>query len=274
MKNKKEKIIIVFLIVFVLGSFCPDTILNIKAEDENPGGPIGILDLSIGRDPTQGTDDQVWFCGDGIYAAGEYEGEANIIFLPMDSDTRIDSGSWWAFLRIGTVYIIDLEDDGGLQYGPYTQNKPDDIVDYHNSEYIGRGVYDWEIEVYAHYWMSDKVSGAWIPRNFPVTLYDQDDGNLVVTTNTIQLIVSPSQNLTTQQSGSFEADIQNSSFFNGIPQDDLDEVTYYWEFGDGANSTEQNPSHSYSNSGTYFVTLVCEDLYENEGDGAIKITVA
>ena len=30
---------------------------------------------------------------------------------------------------------------------------------------------------------------------------------------------------------------------------------YVWDFGDGANSTEQNPSHIYSTSGTYNVNL-------------------
>ncbi|MEW5924650.1 MAG: PKD domain-containing protein, partial [Candidatus Zixiibacteriota bacterium] len=31
--------------------------------------------------------------------------------------------------------------------------------------------------------------------------------------------------------------------------------TWYWTFGDGAYSTEQNPTHTYSSAGTYIVTL-------------------
>jgi len=31
--------------------------------------------------------------------------------------------------------------------------------------------------------------------------------------------------------------------------------TWYWEFGDGTNSTEQNPAHDYTNPGTYTVML-------------------
>ena len=38
-------------------------------------------------------------------------------------------------------------------------------------------------------------------------------------------------------------------------------VTYRWEFGDGATSTEANPSHGYSEAGTYTVTLTAT----NEG---------
>ena len=36
------------------------------------------------------------------------------------------------------------------------------------------------------------------------------------------------------------------------------EATYLWEFGDGATSTEDNPSYSYNNPGTFDVTLTLE----------------
>ena len=31
---------------------------------------------------------------------------------------------------------------------------------------------------------------------------------------------------------------------------------YNWDFGDGTSTSLQNPSHSYSNSGTYQVTFI------------------
>jgi PKD repeat protein len=36
-------------------------------------------------------------------------------------------------------------------------------------------------------------------------------------------------------------------------------TTYMWDFGDGNTSTAQNPSHTYSNLGTYTVTLTVTD---------------
>jgi hypothetical protein len=38
-------------------------------------------------------------------------------------------------------------------------------------------------------------------------------------------------------------------------------LTYFWDFGDGSNSTTQNPSHTYSSYGTYDVTLTVTDEY-------------
>lgn len=31
--------------------------------------------------------------------------------------------------------------------------------------------------------------------------------------------------------------------------------SWYWDFGDGTTSTQQNPSHAYSSLGKYYVTL-------------------
>ena len=33
-------------------------------------------------------------------------------------------------------------------------------------------------------------------------------------------------------------------------------LTYLWEFGDGTTGSGQNPTHAYTNPGTYTVTLV------------------
>ncbi|MFA4859379.1 PKD domain-containing protein [Methanoregula sp.] len=38
-------------------------------------------------------------------------------------------------------------------------------------------------------------------------------------------------------------------------------LSYSWDFGDGATSTEQNPSHMYNKRGTYSVTLTVKNAY-------------
>lgn len=49
-------------------------------------------------------------------------------------------------------------------------------------------------------------------------------------------------------------------------------LTYTWDFGDGQTSTEMNPTHTYSHSGEYTVTLTVSDgVYTSEE--ALKFTI-
>ncbi len=51
--------------------------------------------------------------------------------------------------------------------------------------------------------------------------------------------------------------------------------TWNWNFGDGSNSAAQNPSHTYSNSGTFFVTLTATNNLGIPVPGAVpSITVS
>ncbi len=38
-------------------------------------------------------------------------------------------------------------------------------------------------------------------------------------------------------------------------------VSYFWKFGDGGSSKEENPSHNYSDSGSFYVNLIISDAY-------------
>lgn len=45
-------------------------------------------------------------------------------------------------------------------------------------------------------------------------------------------------------------------YFNSFSPSDPSKLTsYYWDFGDGSTSSEQNPTHTYYSSGTKIVTL-------------------
>jgi len=48
---------------------------------------------------------------------------------------------------------------------------------------------------------------------------------------------------------------------------------FKWDFGDGATSTEQNPSHTYDKIGEYTATLTVTDQKGNEGTDEIDIFV-
>src|SRR5262249_3790725 len=49
--------------------------------------------------------------------------------------------------------------------------------------------------------------------------------------------------------------------------------TYAWDFGDGAKSTEQNPTHTYEKVGEYTATLTVTDQKGNKGNDEIDIFV-
>jgi PKD repeat protein len=61
--------------------------------------------------------------------------------------------------------------------------------------------------------------------------------------------------------------------FNGEGRDDDGAVaSYYWEFGDGSTSEEQNPLYTYNEGGTYTVTLTVTDNDGLKGLDEITIT--
>ena len=52
-------------------------------------------------------------------------------------------------------------------------------------------------------------------------------------------------------------------------------TSWSWDFGDGATSTDQNPSHSYSAAGSYDVSLtVSNDCGEDDATDYVTITVS
>jgi PKD repeat protein len=49
--------------------------------------------------------------------------------------------------------------------------------------------------------------------------------------------------------------------------------TYHWDYGDGSNSSEQNPSHTYAKVGEYTATLTVTNQKGNKGTDEIDIFV-
>ncbi|MDD5551187.1 MAG: PKD domain-containing protein [Candidatus Omnitrophica bacterium] len=50
-------------------------------------------------------------------------------------------------------------------------------------------------------------------------------------------------------------------------------ASYYWDFGDGSNSTEQNPAHTYNNPGTYNIKFIVTDNKGGTGTSNVTVTV-
>jgi len=55
--------------------------------------------------------------------------------------------------------------------------------------------------------------------------------------------------------------------------DNVGIVSYYWDFGDGAESDEMNATHAYAETGKYFARLFVADEAGNEAFGSILVEV-
>ncbi len=92
--------------------------------------------------------------------------------------------------------------------------------------------------------------------NYTVTLTASNSYGSDVSTSTIQVVEAATAAFSYSGSGFVGEPINFSNESGGTPP-----ITYNWDFGDGNNSTEENPSHTYMAAGTYTVTLTAENPY-------------
>jgi PKD repeat protein len=60
--------------------------------------------------------------------------------------------------------------------------------------------------------------------------------------------------------GDYKAGVNETIQFNGTAWGGVEPYTWYWDFGDGETSTEQNPTHAYTEEGKYEVELTVTDV--------------
>jgi len=76
-----------------------------------------------------------------------------------------------------------------------------------------------------------------------------------VASQTIEILQDPTQPIASFESSSPDTVGQTTTFINTSTDGGQSEVTYLWEFGDGNNSTEFQPSHRYTQTGHYSISL-------------------
>jgi len=85
----------------------------------------------------------------------------------------------------------------------------------------------------------------------PLTGFTPVDGTIVISVGP----TGPTANCDGPYTGETGVPVQ----FTGGATGGTSPYTYYWTFGDGASSSQQNPTHTYSSASTYTVTLLVTD---------------
>ena len=146
---------------------------------------------------------------------------------------------------------------------------PDGSVVLYEWDFNGDGSYDW----------SDTASGSTthiynVAGTYTAVLRVTDNKGATDTdtvTITVSLNLPPAANFTyTPQN---PTDLQIVNFTDTSTDEDGSISSWYWEFGDGINSTLQNPTHQYIDNGTYYVNLTVWDNDNESANKSVLITV-
>jgi PKD repeat protein len=112
-------------------------------------------------------------------------------------------------------------------------------------EYNNPGTYNFSITAY-------DTNGYFTTQEFEIVAYEEES-----TTTPENSIYSPTVTISSSKSSVYT---NESLQFNSQASDqDGNIVSYVWDFKDGTTSTQANPSHSFTTSGTYVVTCRVTD---------------
>ncbi|MEE1572774.1 MAG: PKD domain-containing protein, partial [Candidatus Neomarinimicrobiota bacterium] len=104
-----------------------------------------------------------------------------------------------------------------------------------------------------------------------LTLQADDGFDEGVVTQTVNVFIDP-VNDAPVAGFSWSAEDLTVTFTNTSADADGDALTHSWDFGDGGTSTEESPTHTYADEGTYTVSLTASDgdLSDTAVDNAVN----
>lgn len=207
--------------------------------------------------------------GSGVSPSHTYNERGDYIATLTVSDGELSSTS------TATV-TINNQLPTAVVNGPYSSSKSTAI---HFSSY---GTSDPESDALSYHWdFGDGTTSIEpspnhtynITGNYVVTLTVNDgygDSVPATTTATINNRIP-----TANTGGPYSGYKQTAITFDGSDSQDPDGdvLSYQWDFGDGTSGTGVTPVHSYSNSGTYTVTLMVTDGEANSALASTTVSI-
>ncbi|WP_448563403.1 collagenase [Thalassotalea ganghwensis] len=123
--------------------------------------------------------------------------------------------------------------------------------------------------------LAETRAGNWSAYKTRVSSWATSYGNEF--TQWTQALASGSENIapTANANGPYNAIVNTDISFSSANSNDSDGsiISYAWDFGDGNNSTEANPTHRYSQAGTYTATLTVTDNENSTGTSSAIVTI-
>jgi PKD repeat protein len=256
-----------------------------QAPSADPNGPYtGSAGVEMTFDATSSTDPDGsiisydWDFGDGSSGTGvttnhtyDTQGTYNLMLTVTDDAGASDSAS--TTVAIDPVNQAPVANAGA----PYSANAGEELV------FDGSGSTDSDGSIVSYAWDfgdGSTASGATpshtynMSGSYNVSLTVTDDGGLTHTDNTSATIGEViNQPPVADAGGPYAGQLDEIISFDGTASTDPDGsiTSYEWDFGDGVTASGANPDHSYSQEGSYNVTLTVTD---NDGVNDSSSTTA
>ncbi|GGP49174.1 peptidase M6 [Shewanella algicola] len=270
---------------------------NFNQDDNNvsvhPGeGLIGVIDADQNLIGTRSTDVQIRDAAFSLYAQNSYSGDTHLSAESLFDDSRDYSAplkpqAGMILPELGlTMQVTEQASDSSTATVEFaladSSVLPDVTLTAEVSAQVNGADVSFSAEVtggsdYTYAWSfgDNATSTDAAPTytyaqsgDYAVSVVVKDSaGNTVTATENVRVVILPVAAFTlTQTDASVSMTNRSTEGFGGL--------TYLWNFGDGsASSTVQNPSYTYTQSGTYAVTLVATDSLGNESTVSQNVTI-
>ena len=170
-------------------------------------------------------------------------GPRKLLYLPTDS----------SFVTTGCATVLYPEVSNGVQVELSKVSSSGALLWKRHYGVDGYDDYAWD--------MISTPDGGFMVVGRSYSFFWQQVPIYLLKTNCMGLLTLPQASFVTQiDTGALRASFYNTSQF--VYPDSIDGGHYLWHFGDGATSTQANPTHTYTQGGNYTVTLtavVCSD---------------
>ncbi|MGD9170414.1 MAG: PKD domain-containing protein, partial [Candidatus Thiodiazotropha sp.] len=247
-----------------------------QAPTADPAGPYSakageslVFDGTGSTDPDGSISSYAWDFGDGASGTGANPshtytkaGTYNVSLKVTD-----DAGLSGSAVTTASIGEVDKQAPVANVNGPYTGTVNAQLT------FSSNGSKDPDGSIVSYSWDfgdGDTASGADVSHTYTkegsynVTLTVEDNDGIQDSASTTAVIGVGNLAPTSDAKGPYSAKVNEAVQFDGSGSQDPDGsiAAYDWDFGDGSSGSGSNPTHSYSEPGTYNVTLT---VYDDSG---------